>query len=257
MKLERLGITKTSLIEYPGEICAVLFTAGCNFRCPYCHNPELVGTAAPDTFMPVEEVFDILTRRRRVIGAVSITGGEPLIHDDIGDIVERIRSLDLKVKIDTNGSRPDRLREIHPDFAAVDLKTSPANYGRVLGHRSHPVLDARSVAESVRTTARWVIESGITHEFRTTMVPGIVSREDVAAIAELISGADRYVLAGFRPDVTLEPELGRTLPYPLSVLEATCADVSDRGVPCSVRDNSISARTDTRAEWNPSARIRT
>lgn len=256
MPLNRLGLIKTSLIDYPGEVAAVIFTAGCNLRCPFCHNPELVPGEFPADFLPVEEVIAFLERREQVLGGVCITGGEPLIHNDFKDLVDQIHNLGLKVKIDTNGTLPKRLEQITPDFVALDVKTSPGKYARLLPKNRELQLDlfaARTgsvpdVWASVFDTLKWISEAGIDFEIRTTVVPDLVTVDDIAVISRLLANdfvdavakRGRYVLAGYRPGNVLDPASAPVRPYPESVLEEMAAIARKNGIDCSIRPNSVS-----------------
>lgn len=208
------GWVKTSLIDYPGKIATVLFTGGCNFRCPYCQNSDLV--LHPETFPEVDlaEVFQLLTRRRGLVDGVVITGGEPTLHNGIEDLLRKVKELGLAAKLDTNGYRPEVLKDLWErellDYVAMDIKTSLAKYHLAAGV---PV-DVERIEESVRL----ILSLGIEHEFRTTVVPDIVTPKDIEEIATLIAGANRYVLQQFRPQQTLDPRWREVAPYPAEVL---------------------------------------
>jgi pyruvate formate lyase activating enzyme len=187
------GVAWTTLIDYPGKVATTLFTVGCNFRCPFCHNPELVD---PSRFAPALDERVILGRLRGRVGfidGVVITGGEPTIHAALPTFIERLKDLDLLVKLDTNGSRPDVLRtlleERRVDFVAMDVKAPLAAYGRLAGI----VPEAGAIEESIRL----ILDRAPDYEFRTTVAPPL-SRADVHRIAERIAGAKRYVLQAFR-----------------------------------------------------------
>ncbi len=208
------GWVRTSLIDYPGKIATVLFTSGCNFRCPYCQNSELV--LRPESLPQIApaEVFQFLTRRRGLIDGVVITGGEPTLQKGLDDFLRKIKELGLAAKLDTNGYRPRILRELLEqgllDYVAMDVKTSLAKYPLAAGV---PV-DGQRIEESVGL----ILSSGIVHEFRTTVVPGIVAPEDVEEMAKLITGAEKYILQQFRPQGTLEPRFREVAPYPARTL---------------------------------------
>ncbi len=236
MSSDKIGLVKTSLIDYPGEVAAVLFFPGCNLRCPYCHNPELVAPPYPGDLLPWKEVTAFLEKRKKVLGGVCVTGGEPLLHEDLPDLVEEIHALGLKVKLDTNGSFPGRLDPSRYDYIAMDVKTSPGKYGLVKNRGDGQ--SRAALSEAVLESAGKVIRSHVPHEFRTTVVPGIVTSGDIREIAELLRGAERYVLAGFRPGKTLDPAYADSLPYTDDELSAMCAAATEAGVPCSVRINS-------------------
>jgi len=208
------GWVRTSLIDYPGRIATVLFTSGCNFRCPYCQNSELV--LHPDGLPEIDlaEIFQHLTRRRGLIDGVVITGGEPTLQKGLDDFMRKLKELGLAIKLDTNGYRPQILRELLEqgllDYVAMDIKTSPAKYPLAAGV---PV-EGQRIEESVRL----ILTSGIDHEFRTTVVPGIVAPEDVEEIVKLIARAGKYVLQQFRPQATLVPRFREIAPYPARTL---------------------------------------
>lgn len=228
--LERLGLLKTSLIDYPGEVAAVVFTAGCNLRCPYCHNPRLVAGPAPDDFRPRESVLGVLDERAAVLTGVCVTGGEPLIHDDLGDLVRAIRDRGLKVKLDTNGMLPDRLARADVDFVALDLKLAPRRYRELGAPADAPARLADAIAATRAAAPRY--------EFRTTVVPGLVDPGDVAEIAALLAPGETLVLAPFRPGETLDPRLATTEP-PTDELLDRCVEAAARaGVGCRVRGRS-------------------
>ena len=221
----------TSLIEYPGMISAVIFTGGCNFSCPFCHNPELV---RPDLLsaqysIPIDRVLEKLNRRKGFIEAVTITGGEPLLFDDLRELLDRIRSeTSMKIKLDTNGSLPERLAEILPllDYIAMDLKTSPSKYRQATGDR----MDFEKPALSVE-----LIKSLPAYEFRTTMVPGIVDADDVVELLEATGHIQRYVLQRFRSEKTLSPEFTGLPPYPRGYIEELASGIGSMADEVEVR----------------------
>jgi pyruvate formate lyase activating enzyme len=207
------GWVRTSLIDYPGRIATVVFTGGCDFRCPYCQNSELV--LHPESLPEIDpaEILQFLTRRRGLIDGVVITGGEPTLQKGLEDFLREAKDLGLAIKLDTNGYRPQVLRELleeSVDYVAMDVKASPAKYSLAAGV---PV-DVRRIEESVRL----ILSSGIDHEFRTTVVPGIVAPEDVEEMVRLIAGAGKYILQQFRPKGTLDPRFREIAPYPAQTL---------------------------------------
>jgi len=199
----RIGdIQKFSLIDYPGRICAIIFTQGCNFRCPYCHNPELV---IPSLYMePIanEELFSFLEKRKEKLDAVNITGGEPTLQPDLIDFIKRIKSLGYMVKIDTNGSFPEVMEPLIADnlldYIAMDVKAPLKKYGTVTGSSIDPECITKSI-ELIR-------DSGIDYEFRTTIVKSLLTETDIEQIGTLIEGARCHVLQKFVPSKTLDPE---------------------------------------------------
>ncbi len=211
------GVEWTTLIDYPGKVATTLFTVGCNFRCPSCHNPELVD---PDRFAPVlseSEILDRLRERVRFIDGVAISGGEPTIQPALRSFVERLKDLGLLVKLDTNGSRPEVLRALFEaqrvDFVAMDVKAPLDAYDRLTGIAS----DVGAIDESIRL----ILDRAPDYEFRTTVAP-TVSREDVFRIAERIAGAKRYVLQAFRVPETglVDPTWEEKVALPVDELDA-------------------------------------
>ncbi|MEW5814256.1 MAG: anaerobic ribonucleoside-triphosphate reductase activating protein [Spirochaetota bacterium] len=238
MAIRLVGLQKTTLIDFPGEVAATVFLPGCNLRCPYCQNPDLVVPPFPPDLVSIEELTRFLNKRKNVLGGVCISGGEPLIHKDLPDLIHLIRDTGLKVKIDTNGSMPGDLSALlakeQIDYVAMDIKTAPRKYIQLLaGKKSiQPPLP-----DSICRSIRCIVQSGISHEFRTTVVPGIVTKDDVREIAGLIQGAGLYVLAGFQAGKTLNPAYETVDPYPLAVLEEMKEIVEKLGIPCKLRPN--------------------
>lgn len=194
-------VQRCSLIDYPGLICAIIFTQGCNFRCPYCHNPELVEPSLYGEGTSEADFFAFLERRRGKLDAVSITGGEPLLQRDVVPFIERVRSLGYLVKIDTNGSRPNILQELIKgnflDYIAMDVKAPLDKYSQVVA----ATVDPAHIEKSIQL----IMDAGIDYEFRTTIVQSLLTEDDVAQIGELIKGANRYALQRFTPSKTLDP----------------------------------------------------
>lgn len=189
--MEIAGLQKCSLIDYPGEVSAVVFTRGCNFRCVYCYNSELV---LPDKYAPLipeDEIFSFLQRRRGKLDAVVITGGEPCMQEDLKDFIRKVKGMGFKVKLDTNGSFPDVLEKLLPllDYIAVDVKAPAAKYPEIAG------ADAGGVLESLRL----VRGSGKDYEFRTTVFRGCFSKEDLREIGKMAEGAKKHYIQNFLP----------------------------------------------------------
>ena len=231
MSLNRLGLVKTTLIDYPGLVAATVFTAGCNLRCPYCHNPNLITGSPPGDFISLTDFKNFLEKRKKVIEGVCITGGEPLLHREIKSLISLIRGFGLKVKIDTNGSFPDRLSELTPDFIAMDIKTAPERYGEFYPESNKTADCASRIIESIE----YILSSGIPHEFRTTVVPGIVSEKEIRRIIAIIRGTDSYILSQFRAKNTLDPAYESVKPYPAETLFGFQKIAEEYGIPCRVR----------------------
>lgn len=221
------SIQGTSLIEYPGKIASVLFSAGCNYACPFCHNPELINIDLLDGEYSLshDRVIQELREREGFIDAVVLTGGEPLLHRENLELLRRIREeTSLATKLDTNGSFPDRLREVLPmvNYVAMDLKAAPDKYIFATG--------GRGGFTSIRESGVLLIESGVDFEFRSTMVPGVVTDEDVIQLLdEFGTGViKRYSLQRFRSEKTLSEELTGMPSYPEGYLESLAERMKGR-----------------------------
>lgn len=185
---------KLTLLDFPGKTAATVFTHGCNFRCPFCHNASLVARPAADSIEP-EEFFDFLQKRQGLLDGVCITGGEPLMQPDIAAFIRRIKALGYAVKLDTNGSFPDRLeallREELVDYVAMDIKNSREKYGEITGLASVPLDKIERSVELLKTLAP-------DHEFRTTAVKDFHTVEDFANIGRWLAGDDKYYIQCFK-----------------------------------------------------------
>ncbi len=187
------GLQKTTLLDFPGHVAATIFTGGCNFRCPFCHNSELLGNDAPASYSE-EEILAFLKKRSGVLEGVAITGGEPTLQPDLREFVEKVRGLGLEIKLDTNGYKPDVLKSLVNegliDYVAMDIKSSKERYPKVAGA---PFINMKNIEESVD-----FLKSGVVpYEFRTTVVRELHSPEDFVKIGEWIEGADLYFLQNF------------------------------------------------------------
>jgi len=187
------GLQKLSLIDYPGKVAAVVFTQGCNFRCPFCHNRELVIPSEFHAAIPEEEVTSFLLQRRDKIQGVVVTGGEPTIQPELIPFLKKVKGMGFCVKLDTNASRPDViagiLQEKLVDFFAVDVKAPLERYADLAGVK----VNAGDIQESFRR----IIDSGVDHLFRTTVVKPLFVPEDFERISRQIAGARRYILQEF------------------------------------------------------------
>jgi len=205
-----------SLSDFPGRLAATVFTVGCNFACPYCHNPELV-TAREDTPQLTEEAFfAFLERRRGKLNGVCITGGEPTLHADLPGFVDRIRALGYAVKLDTNGSNPEMLGLLLEtsslDYVAMDVKAPASRYSDVTGNPY-----ALALAE---TSIRLLADRDTVHEYRTTILPLLFSEVDIDHIARMLPPGSRYVIQNFVPTKTLDPNLVHARGFASGDLEA-------------------------------------
>jgi pyruvate formate lyase activating enzyme len=217
----RLGLQKTSLVDYPGRVAAVLFTAGCNFRCPYCQNPGLVAPdPGADVLFSVDDALAFLDGRRALVSAVVISGGEPTLHPELPDLAASVRAMGFLVKVDTNGSCPEMLGRIGADYFAMDLKTDPELYARLW-----PSAPADASAR-LRESAALIRSSGTLYEFRITCAPGIFDEESARAVAELLKPGDPVFLQRCRLGTVLDPEWARGVsPYTDARLEGLLAIV--------------------------------
>ena len=188
------GLQKMTLLDFPGKVACTVFTGGCNFRCPFCHNALLVTKLPEKPDYSEEEILIFLEKRTGLLDGVAITGGEPLLNPDIADFIRKIRSMGYAVKLDTNGSFPERLKAIVGeglvDYVAMDIKNRKEKYAETIGLKN---LDLSKIEESVE-----FLKSGaVDYEFRTTVVEQFHTVEDIRAAAEWISGAKRYFLQNF------------------------------------------------------------
>jgi len=217
----------------------VLFLPGCDFRCPYCHNAALVeggparaGRAASaegqDGLVEMGEFLEFLDKRRSLVSGVVISGGEPLIHDETPRIARAIRERGLAVKLDTNGSFPERIASVAADYVALDYKTSGPAYGRVA-----PALPA--AGERVLESLAYLRSSGTPFEIRITCAPGIVEAVDLSAMALTLEGGDEVILQDFRPGGCLDPAWDSRLPHPRETMDEFLAIVRGRAPRARIR----------------------
>ena len=187
------GLQKMTLLDYPGHVACTVFLGGCDLRCPFCHNAELLDGSAP-AVMEEEELLSFLRKRQGLLEGVAITGGEPLLRPEVTRLMEQIRELGYPVKLDTNGTHPERLAEVLEQglaqYVAMDIKNSPARYAETVGV---PGFDLSPVRESVTLLQAWPGE----WEFRTTVVAELHDEAGFRAIGQWIAGAPRYFLQKF------------------------------------------------------------
>lgn len=225
------GLQKTTLIDYPGKVAATVFTAGCNFFCGFCHNPELVLVQKNESFiadgtsdisrisrvMSEEQFFWWLEKRIGLLEGVCITGGEPTIHSDLPDFIKKIKELDFLVKLDTNGTNPDMLESLIADnivdYLAMDIKAPLRKYPQFYKQ----MIDTENIERSVDSVKKFP-----KHEFRTTIIPTIHTKSDLLEIGKWLNGANKYVLQQFRPEKTLDPSCKNIEPYPEKELRNFC-----------------------------------
>ena len=198
------GIQKTSLIDFPDRIATVLFTPGCNLRCPYCHNWRLVMNST-DPFLSEKDALQILEDRKHFIDSVVITGGEPTIHPDLPEFIKTLKENDYKVKLDTNGLLPEILEKCSPhlDYIAVDVKTSPELY---------PKLGTTNI-DGLQKTIELLKRNTINYELRCTTVPDFVNEETLPRMGEMVKDARLFSFQQFIPGDTLNPSYNTKKPY--------------------------------------------
>jgi pyruvate formate lyase activating enzyme len=224
------GFQKTSLLDYPDRISAIVWTSGCNFRCPFCYNKNLaLGTAE---LFPQEEILSFLSKRKALLEGVVISGGEPLLHDDIVDFVKKIKNLRLLVKIDTNGTFPERLSELLEqqlvDYVAMDVKAPKKKYPQLTGV-STDLSKIEASIDLLKTKAP-------AYEFKTTFIPGLLTKEDVIEIAQWLKGADTYYLQQFKINPPLlSSTLETMVPYTRDYLLDTLKEIKPFFKRCAVR----------------------
>lgn len=203
------GLEKLTLIDYPGKVAAMVYTIGCNFRCPYCHNPELVDETV-STRIPEQEILKFLRSRQKLLDGLVVTGGEPTMHDgDLLLFLAKVKGLGFLVKLDSNGTRPDVLEEAIDrklvDYVAMDIKAPIRSYSQTV---ARPV-DTRAVMKSIKL----LLMGKVDYEFRTTLVKSITSPDDIREIGKEIHGAKAYYLQRFIPTKVLNPQFRRKTTY--------------------------------------------
>lgn len=189
------GLQKLTLLDFPGTVACTVFTGGCNLRCPFCHNASLVLPERQAQDESVQSLMTFLKKRQGVLEGVAITGGEPLLNADMPELLESIRALGYKIKLDTNGTNPKLLRQIVADGlvdrVAMDIKSSPEKYAETVGI---PGLDLTPIEQS----REFLLSGAVEYEFRTTVVKGIHTLQDIEGAARWISGAKEYYLQQFK-----------------------------------------------------------
>ena len=193
------GLQKTSLLDYPGKLSAIIFTVGCNFRCPFCYNPELVTRINKKNIITQLEIFNFLKKRNKTLDAVVITGGEPTQHQDLPKFIKKIKGLGFLIKLDTNGTHPKILKELisHKliDYIAMDIKAPLPKYSQVV--------NIKMKTSQIKKSIKLIINSGLPYEFRSTLLPAFHSKDDLVKMAKLIKGAEKYYLQKFIPTGSL------------------------------------------------------
>jgi pyruvate formate lyase activating enzyme len=191
------GLQKTSLLDYPDTVSAIVWTVGCNFHCPFCYNKDIV--EGKTGLISEKEIFDFLEKRKGLIDGLVITGGEPLMQEDIADFCEKVKKLGYLVKIDTNGTYPERLKELSDkkivDYIAMDVKAPKKKYNELSGVK----VDIKKIQKSIDI----IRKSGVDYEFRTTFIPEFLTQKDIVEIGEWLNGSKRFYIQQFKNDVPM------------------------------------------------------
>ncbi|MFQ6066681.1 MAG: anaerobic ribonucleoside-triphosphate reductase activating protein [bacterium] len=233
--MEFKGFIKTSLIEYPGKIASVAFVGGCNFRCPFCQNPDLVLNSQNLPSISEKEIIDHLLSKKKWLDGLVISGGEPMLEPDLPNFVSQIKKEGFLVAIETNGTNPGMLRDLMGknlvDCVALDIKArfDWEKYRKAAGISDEPLF------EDVKESVKILLESNIDYELRTTAVPGLVDAEDVISIARDLEGARKYVLQQFMSKATLDKQYQKIEPYSKAQLQAMKEKATHYVKACEIR----------------------
>lgn len=216
------GLQKTSLLDFPGKISAVVFSYGCNLRCPFCHNPELVVEEPNEYLLSKNEIYTFLKSRVGKLDGVVFTGGEPLIHSDMLTFIQEIKKLGFLIKVDTNGFFPDRLEKLIEakivDYFAMDIKSDRERYQKTIGLEKHLVVSKPKTIDEenfvdksfsigkVLKSVELIMESGVEYEFRATFVPGLHDLQSAKGIGLLIEGAKKFYIQNFRSGKVIDSQ---------------------------------------------------
>ena len=225
------GLQKMTLLDYPGQVACTVFLGGCDMRCPFCHNAEILDPSAPSA-TEEEELLAFLQSRKGMLDGVVITGGEPLMHEELPSLLQKIRGMGFLIKVDTNGNHPEMLRDILngglADYVAMDIKNSPERYGATVGL---PAFRTGRIEQSIRI----LLEGSVPCEFRTTVVRPLHDASSFAAIGPWIRGAERYYLQPFTdrntvPFSGLETPSGEELEHYVKMVEPYVKKAAIRGL---------------------------
>ena len=236
------GLSKTTLLDYPGHLACTVFTGRCNMRCPFCQNGELVLCPDSEPGIPEEDFFAFLESRKGRLEGVAITGGEPTVNADLVDFIKKIKARDLLVKLDSNGLKPDTIKYLIDnsliDYVAMDIKSSKEGYPLACGIKN---VDISTIEESVKL----LMNSGIDYEFRTTVSRELHGEKEFRSIAEWIKGCKAYYLQSYRPSETIlshmmDDEFRASFPnvftpYKNEELKEICELLNSLGVNTSLR----------------------
>ncbi len=221
------GLQKLTLIDYPGKIAATVFLVGCNFSCPWCYNPELVLAEDINKHAKISEkdFFDFLKQRKGLLDGVAICGGEPTINKNLPDFIKKIKKLGYAVKLDTNGSNPEMLKNLIDekliDYVAMDIKAPLAQFpiSNSQFSKYDEVAGTKVNLEKIKKSIEIIKKSGINYEFRTTIIPKLHQLKDIVDIAKQLKGAKKYFLQQFKPEKTINPKYKKYKPFGQKQLE--------------------------------------
>ena len=262
------GLQKLTLIDYPKKLACTVFCAGCNYRCGFCYNPELVlpekikeqvcpASGRGRGAISESEFFDFLNKRKGLLNSVCIGGGEPSVHHDLRDFCRKIKDLDYFIKLDTNGSYPQMLKNLIDqklvDYIALDVKAPPEKYIQAIGMENKMVLGKKQsdfwlkkIVENIEKSINLLKQEQIDSEFRTTIVPGLLKKQDILEIVKWISqptrlrqgfgGQGKYFLQQFRPEKTINPEFIKIKPYSQKYLLEIQKSVAPFFQTCEIRE---------------------
>lgn len=224
------GFQKTSLLDYPEEVSAIIWTVGCNFNCPFCYNKDLV--KGNITEISEDEVISFLDKRKKMLDGLVISGGEPFLQKDLKSFCKKVKKLGYLVKIDTNGTFPDKLKELIDEklvnYIAMDIKAPAKNYEKLAGKKT----DMKKIKKSIKI----IQDSGVDYEFKTTFVPELLKKEDIVEIAKELKGSKKYYLQQFKNDVDLISDtIMDKNPYSSEFLEETLNEIKPYFSYCKVR----------------------
>lgn len=230
------GLNKTTLLDYPGHLAATIFTGGCNFCCPFCHNKDLVLNPASALTISKEELLSFLDKRKQILNGICITGGEPTLYSDLPELIKRIKEMGYQIKLDTNGTNPSMLHSLYEqqllDYVAMDIKNSLDSYPKTAGISTQTFASLKpAILESVCL----IQTSGIDYEFRTTVVGELHTAEDIKKIGQWIYGAKAYYLQSYEDSQQViqpgfHPHSKDTLQSFVSLLKPYIEKVELRGV---------------------------
>ena len=224
------GLQKTSLLDYPGILSAIIWTAGCNFRCPFCYNKQLV--LGKTEIISEETILSFLEKRRDVLEGLSISGGEPLLQEDIVDFTEKVKKLNYLIKIDTNGAFPEKLKELIDkklvDYVSMDVKAPKEKYAQLAGVK----IDISKIKQSVDL----IKNEAPDYEFKTTIVPGLLDKKDIVEIAKWLEGSKQFYLQQFKSDSPLvSSKLNDIVPYSEEKLSEMLYEIKPFFKNCNLR----------------------